>query len=165
MPNINDHPSLIYVIAPDENGPCKIGKTIQIAKRHQGIQVGSWLPLAVFGARLCLTSGAVNPGNLRTDLNQGAYAAEAATHKALKEMGLHMIGEWFDVTAQEALKAIEVACKKSGISAIGLDALISQEIPENEQGLVRKARENLIGTLMGVNSYCRETLDKLGAME
>lgn len=80
---------LLYIIAPTEGGPCKIGYARNIRKRLSALQIGSFEKLQVFSTW--------------TSQERSAQVCENQIHHRLKRF--HMRGEWFDVSVIEAENA------------------------------------------------------------
>lgn len=103
------HAPALYVMGTDEDGPVKIGYTSDVALRVRSLQVGNPLPILVLGIRLVLPdflpSG--RDPNILALLKQCAVKLEKAVHKELHFMDLRLMGEWFDVSAPEALQVID----------------------------------------------------------
>lgn len=158
---MDDHGAVVYVIAPDENGPCKIGMTQNVGLRLIGIQVGCWMPLAVFSTRICFQRFGGHLGSLWTTMAIGAKYVEGETHKALKACDVHLHGEWFDVTAAEAAEAIEKSAKNKEAAAITLEQLCDIELEETATRLERDTHASLIKSLYQANSFARKSLDKI----
>lgn len=118
---IPDHACIVYVIAADPNGPCKIGITTNVMTRLISLQTGYWLPLRCWGFRMVIKRDGTNqyPSMLKA-LWAGARATESRCHTVLSEMDLRMVGEWFDVTAAEALAVVDKCAKERGAMAVSL---------------------------------------------
>lgn len=86
-----DRGPCIYVIAASPDGPCKIGHARNARSRLSGIQIGNHLELKLWS---CWHSMALHQREI-----------ERAIHAAL--VAYHIRGEWFDVTAAEAVQVIE----------------------------------------------------------
>ena len=81
----------VYVIAPSELGPCKIGIAADPKKRLRALQTGSPSPLTLFGYEPATHS---------------PRAVEHGVHIALKSRRSRQGGEWFDVSTREAHSVI-----------------------------------------------------------
>lgn len=103
------HAHMLYVIGADENGPVKIGQSADVAQRIMTIQVGNPMPLMAFGMRLALprTIPAGTSFNILRHAKECAAKVEKAVHWEIHKMGLRMMGEWFDISASEAIACIE----------------------------------------------------------
>ena len=102
------HLCAIYVIAADANGPSKVGITTDILSRVRSLQTGCWMPLYVYDFRLALPKNMAGMKfNLAQLAGKGAAMAEADVHAALADCDLRMVGEWFDVSPEEAIAVID----------------------------------------------------------
>jgi hypothetical protein len=120
------HIAVVYVIAPDENGPSKIGFTTDIGRRLVALQVGCWLPLQVHDIRLSIPKfEAQQTFNILQQAEVGARMAESAAHVALTECDLRLTGEWFDVTPKEAMQVIDKAGQGAKYRVVSVEHLAS----------------------------------------
>lgn len=102
------HPCVLYVIAPDPDGPCKIGISTNIQERRDSLQSGSWVPLRVYGYRVGMfRNGGAGYTSAIKAIRSASARLERAIHEKLREMDLWMGGEWFDVTAFEAFQVAD----------------------------------------------------------
>lgn len=104
----------IYVIAPACGFPCKVGVASNIKKRVKALQTASPEELhvhSVFAA-----------ANRAT-----AFKVERFAHKQLEES--RMIGEWFNVFADDAVAVLHDLCDKMGYG--------------NRDNILKSATENL----------------------
>lgn len=89
-----DDPSKVYVIGSSIDGPVKIGLTaMRIQHRINNLQPGNPQKLQSFGVRYCVVP----------------WLAEQRAHEMLKDKRL--AGEWFNVSAKEALATVDKAIK------------------------------------------------------
>lgn len=116
-----NHLSLIYVVAPDEDGPTKIGLTRNIEVRLQTLQIGNWEKLHVFGGRLAFRRDFSLAYSLEHSSREGAERMEHLAHKKLRECDLNLSGEWFDVTVPEALQVLEKIAKNESIGLVSME--------------------------------------------
>lgn len=77
----------IYLIGWEKKGPVKIGVADDVKRRLKGVQTGNPYKLRIYGSRPIIT-------------RELAFAAEMVLHSHLWEK--RMIGEWFDITIEEA---------------------------------------------------------------
>lgn len=119
-----DHPMVLYVVGADADGPVKIGVTTKLPERITGLQGGSWAPLLIWAFRgaLKLEGGASYVRRLSA-FSSGARALEAATHAKLSDMGFRLMGEWFDVTVEEALEVVQKIGQQQDCRVFSLDDL------------------------------------------
>jgi len=90
----------IYVIGPKVEQPVKVGIAVGAYSRLAELQVGNWNDLYVLKSAWL-------------DTVQEARKLEHQTHRALQRK--HLSGEWFDVSATEAIETIEWAAGYYGI--------------------------------------------------
>lgn len=159
--NMDDHGSVLYVIAPDENGPCKIGVTQNVGMRLSAIQIGCWMQLGVFAVRICFKRTGGHLTNLWSSMRFGADHVERQTHDALKDCEVHLRGEWFDVTVEEAVQAIQKAASQSEAAAITLEQLAATEMPEFSTTMEVHTRDSLVTSLLQANSFARKSVDRI----
>lgn len=157
----DDHGAVVYVIAPDENGPSKIGVSMNIGRRLANLQVGCWMPLAVFSTRICFKRFDGTLVSLWGQMDSGARYVEAKTHAKLKDCDAHLHGEWFDVSVAEAIQAVEKTAKLENAAAITLEQLCEIEVNEHANRLERDTHQTLIKALYQANAFARRSVDKL----
>lgn len=87
----------VYVVAPAEQRPVKIGYAWDLPARHVVIQTGNWNPLSVFGV-------VWTPGY------PVAARLESVAHDRLKDRKI--FGEWFDAPAGEVVELLDALCKE-----------------------------------------------------
>lgn len=88
----------VYVIGPLAGYPVKIGVAEKPTKRLAGIQAHCWEELMIHSLYQ-----ANNRGN--------AYRLEKLAHKRLADS--HMIGEWFNVFAADAVEIVDGICQET----------------------------------------------------
>jgi hypothetical protein len=123
------HVHMLYAMGADAEGPIKIGQTADVAQRVLTLQTGNPLPLVVFGLRLVLPKH-LPPGssfNVLRSAKAHSSKLERYIHFELHKMGLRMMGEWFDVSFQEASEVIEKSASNIGCRSVSADWLLSPE--------------------------------------
>lgn len=147
--NISDDPPAgVYVITPKCGYPSKIGVTGTPSIRLAMLQVGNWHPLEmrdfVFAADF--TRRVSRWDRVCNFVSNAAFQLEMDTHKALAEMDMHLNGEWFDVTAEEASAVIRKVAEKAGDKVFGLPELFSLD----EQTLPNPVQQFALRRLIAV---------------
>ena len=80
----------VYVITNDENNFVKIGVAKNVSRRLKQLQTGSWTNLSVrYKSMVC----------------SNAFSIEHAVHAKISED--RVMGEWYDIDVEEAIKLIE----------------------------------------------------------
>lgn len=93
----------VYVIGSIANDlPVKVGYSKKVEARLSGLQSGIWFPLRVLKVRY-------------VESQHMARKVEKEAHRILSAAGKALMGEWFDVTPEKALEAIEWAALTLGI--------------------------------------------------
>ena len=146
---LGDHFSVVYIIAPDENGPVKIGRTVNIQERLAALQTGAWLPLRVFHFRLGIRMGIGSQyASMRRAMSSGAASLERLVHRKLDELGFRLIGEWFDLSVPEAIAVLDKCGSSGGVRSITLGQIIqAADMPGADAG-VRNARNRALLGMM-----------------
>ena len=120
---------MAYAIGASPEGPIKIGQSADVARRLRSLQTGNPLPLMVFAVRLILPRSV--PSGSRVDTltlaKRSAAKVEKYIHGELGKIGLRMVGEWFDVSAAEAVEVIEKLSERSRCRAMDANWLASHE--------------------------------------
>ncbi|MHC2016282.1 GIY-YIG nuclease family protein [Methylobacterium sp. CM6247] len=98
-------PAFLYVIGSREDGPHKVGLSVDPGRRLKGLQTGN-------PRRLVVKRAAPSPTN-------DASAVERYAHYLLRESAI--LGEWFNVTEEAAWVALVAATEAvaNGLSAPG----------------------------------------------
>lgn len=91
----------IYVIAPLDGWPCKIGVSTSPRKRLAGLQTSVWKQLQV---KWCAHLPTV----------QQAKALERRCHETLTERSLWLHGEWFDLRPDKAIELVQFEALMAG---------------------------------------------------
>lgn len=92
----------IYVVAPDNNWPSKIGISQNPVNRLVALQTSSWRKLAIQKYGYAESFAA-------------ARQVEQKAHSILAEDGKAMIGEWFDIRPEQAFEIVEFAAQLEGV--------------------------------------------------
>lgn len=119
------HANVIYVMGTDEDGPVKIGVSADMAKRAFNLQTGNPMPLLIYGFRLVMPKN-LPPGREADTIRhliECASRLERHVHFELQKMELRMMGEWFDITATEALAVLDKAAPMTYCRTFSLDEL------------------------------------------
>lgn len=116
----------IYVVTTSDRWPSKVGISDDMSQRLASLQTASWLDLDV--EKFWFPYTGIKVGDLNLDhrlkperMNTARLAAqvlERAVHAKLKEFDLHMRGEWFDITADEAVEVVEKVAETNGFRLV-----------------------------------------------
>lgn len=117
----------VYIIAPDNHWPCKVGISIWPEKRLMSLQTSVWRPLKVFHCFAC------------TSVAQ-AKALEKRVHEDLTEASKWLHGEWFDMRPNDAADMVRFAAALTGIE-------ITEKIESEE--ILADVKEGLRDILYG----------------
>lgn len=125
--SLGNHIPVAYVVAPGWDGPCKIGITNNVQRRLTALQTSSWEPLSIFGFRVGVwrDSTKAKVGGTHAAVYDATRTLEAAAHKALTDCELHLSGEWFDVTADEAKQVLDKCGEIEGIVTLNVERITS----------------------------------------
>lgn len=151
--DLNDHVALVYVLGADPEGPVKIGRTTQLPERLVQLQIGSPYALEVYGFRFIAAPPSVQRTSLRYCFAAGAAALERAVHRKLDEFGLRLSGEWFDLSAEEALAVIGKLIAPTGVRAVGLTDLAAVDLTGRADGAVARAHAALLHEAVAINAF------------
>lgn len=92
----------IYFIGPDNPKVIKVGISVNPYKRLTGIQTGCWAPVRIMDS-------------FWLDTVHQARKLEKEIHQRLSSNGLHAAGEWFKVSANEAVEEAAIASMDLGL--------------------------------------------------
>lgn len=103
--------NFVYAMAPGDEGPCKIGYTMDLAHRLSQVQTSCWAKVGIpfFGCfwRTTEKTKHFGDGEMFVTAPLTAKRVERGAHKILS--GRNLQGEWFGVTPDEAVDAINKA--------------------------------------------------------
>lgn len=92
----------VYVVAPIDGWPCKIGISTNPMKRIATLQTSCWKQLEVAWCGWAPTL-------------QDAKAIEIRAHQALSDQALWLHGEWFDLRPDKAAELVAFEASLAGI--------------------------------------------------
>lgn len=149
-----DHLTLVYVIAPQWEGPCKIGITNNLQRRLAGIQIGNAQPLTIFNFRLAVhSSGAGAYKSLAAATKAGARKLESAAHRVLRDCDLALSGEWFDVNVVEASQVLDKCGALSAVRSLTLEQVVSVDVDAGLDRGMASAQHKLTRALAAAATY------------
>lgn len=144
--NLSQHISLIYVVGWDEAGPVKIGLTGEIIERIRNLQSANPYPLQIFYTRFAI--GPPDEGRERNSMEQclrsGALMLEKAVHSKLDEFDLRLKGEWFDISAMDAVAAIQKIGESTGVRCVGVEDLAGVDLGGRADDRMISAHKKLL---------------------
>lgn len=121
---IGDTAQGLYVITTEEGFPCKIGITNDLSYRVGQLQIGNWHRLrAVWFTFVLGPHWGNRKPNLWAAFNNAAAAFEVKVHQQLKELDLHISGEWFGIGQEDCVEVIKKVAKNTGHRLSGLEVL------------------------------------------
>lgn len=98
------YPAMIYIATTEDQYPCKFGYSQDIGHRLEAIQTGNWHRIVIRHAFFVLDKRARGLKSVNHNaLLAAARALEAACDRQMRELDLHLRGEWFAVDADDAL--------------------------------------------------------------
>lgn len=143
----DEHWPAIYVVAPDEDGPSKIGCTTDMSFRLAQLQIGCWIPLKCFDLRYAVKLG---EGHEIVDysLKRGAYGLEKVVHEKLEEFDVRLQGEWFNLSVADAQKAIAICARDAGYRCVGLGDLAAFDMTGRADKDMKDIRNRMVASLV-----------------
>lgn len=112
----------IYIVTTLDKWPCKIGFSTDLLGRLSSMQSGNWHELIAWDFAFVVPLGQAKNAHLATFSATSRF--EAAVHRKLKELDLHLNNEWFDIDADAAMLVVQKVAKISGYDLIGLDKIV-----------------------------------------
>jgi len=148
-------PSMVYICAPEDGFPVKIGVSNDLVRRLAGLQPGVWHDLQMREAFFALkpqsredewlSASSYNAyGKDAHATIAGARALEAACHRKLRDLDCHMRGEWFAITVEEAVKAVLKVAKLHGMAAVPVRSVLHYDSDALSRADDRKAYQRLM---------------------
>lgn len=92
----------VYVVAPDNSWPSKIGISQNPVKRLLSLQTSCWRKLDIH--KYCYAENFA-----------AARKVEQKAHQILVDDGKAMLGEWFDIRPDKAMEVVEFASQIEGV--------------------------------------------------
>jgi hypothetical protein len=89
----------VYVVAPQEGFPCKVGVAKNLNSRLCGIQTGNWVELSIHHVFMCRSKST-------------AFSLEALCLK--RHVDLIIRGEWFNEMADEMANKLKIIHEEMG---------------------------------------------------
>ena len=120
--SVNDVGRMIYVVTTEDGFPCKVGITADLTLRITSLQCGNWNRLRPVWYSFVVVKGAKDT-NLWSAFTTAPNVLESAVHRNLKELDLHLSGEWFAVTSDDCVKVIEKVANDNGLRLAGIEML------------------------------------------
>ena len=157
----SSHAPIIYVIAADPDGPVKIGVTKNVWRRVSTLQVGCWLRLKAYAFRMAFRRGDFAVGvAFRDSLDEGAGAVERECHKKLKEIGLHLCGEWFDISVPEAIAVVEKCGPMVGAKVFSIEQIAGENTDAGIDAGVEKSQTRLVKEMLRISRMMQIAADE-----
>lgn len=154
---LGDHVPLTYIIASSWDGPCKIGYTTNLQKRLMSLQTGNWEPLSVYGFRVAVwMDGFKAYRGVHAALHAANRALESAAHKALADCDLHLSGEWFDITVEEARQVLDKCATLERIQALTVEKLAEGYMGHAAISENVAAQQEILRSMIGPATYVAE---------
>jgi hypothetical protein len=109
------YPAMIYIASGEDGFPCKIGFSQDLENRLVMMQIGNWERIVIRHAFFVLDKEARGlKGINHNALLSAARALETACHRQMKELDLHLRGEWFSVDSEDALSVLKKVADAKG---------------------------------------------------
>lgn len=131
----------IYIVAPIDGWPCKVGISTNPMKRISTLQTSCWKQLEVKWCGWAPTM-------------QQAKEVEMKSHASLTNLGLWLHGEWFDMRPEKAADLVAFEAELAGVSC-------STELPPGvATDFVQKLYTSRYGTPAGIASKAERDHEK-----
>lgn len=153
---LGDHVCVVYLIAASVEGPTKIGVTRNLQTRLATLQIGSWSPLTIHSWRAAIPTG---PGakyqSMSAAMKAGARLLESEAHSTIREFGLGLCGEWFDIGITDAKAVLDKVGEKRGVRAVTLEQIAGAPTDRGLDVRAFMAQRSLVGSLATIAEYVR----------
>ena len=111
----------LYIMTTDEGFPCKVGITEKPSLRLRNIQGGNWNKIHAsaffFPYKIGPNNVDVRTPRLNT-VRKSAAKMEWLVHNKMKEMDLHIRGEWFGICSADAISVCQKVADINGYRLI-----------------------------------------------
>lgn len=155
----------IYVITTDDGFPCKVGVSNDLKMRLGTLQTGNWNRL-----RASWFTFVVNQRWAGSSLNVWAAASNAADafelqiHEKMRELDLHLSGEWFAVDEEDCVEVIKRVAADKHMTLTGAEFLSSivhhREMPKEDLQAVKAFIRAETSARAAIKASSRATLDQ-----
>lgn len=113
----------LYILSTGEDGPCKVGITNDLAMRLSVLQVGNWMKINPVMFTFVVGRNITGKLNMWSAFSNGAATLELLVHRKLKELDLHLSGEWFDISEADCIAAVKKVATLEGFRLAGPEIL------------------------------------------
>jgi len=121
----------LYVMHYVGEGICKIGVTSNLPDRHAALAVGYWGDIEVTSFWFPYLRNPMEKSGFNTEsvMKASSYALETQCHAKLKDLGVHLKGEFFEMFPDDARLAVSKIADQGGFKLasphdiMSLDAL------------------------------------------
>ena len=138
------HYPIIYVVEA-ETGSCKVGQTMDIKRRVRSFDTG--IPSRIYLRHIEVLSGAP------------ITECELNAHRRLADN--RVTGEWFDVSADEAIEAVEAAAEETGGSMPLMAAWSESEARERRYRMAMNGDPRGIRRMTDARESLRWGIDRI----
>lgn len=122
---IDDFGRMIYVVTTDEGFPCKVGTTGDLSTRLSQLSCGNWVPLKAAWYSFVVSAGSDAKLNMWSAFRTMPSKLEFAVHRKMKELDLHLSGEWFAVDVEDCVSVIRKVAEEQALRLSGIEMLQS----------------------------------------
>lgn len=122
---IDDFGRMIYVVTTDEGFPCKVGTTGDLTSRLSQLSCGNWVPLKAAWYSFVVSAGSEAKLNMWSAFQTMPTKLEIAVHRKMKELDLHLNGEWFAVDVEDCVSVIRKVAEEQALRLTGIEMLQS----------------------------------------
>jgi len=113
----------IYVVSTESGFPCKIGVTNDLRQRIAFLQNGNWNRLRPAYFSFVITDEIKRGLNVWSAFKNGSEGLERQVINKMKELDLHMSGEWFSITVEDCKMVIEKVARDAKFRLVGPEVL------------------------------------------
>lgn len=160
--NLDNHLALVYVVGWDEEGPVKIGRTTALPMRLLALQTGCPYALKVFCTRFVAGRPTDTRSSMRHCLNSGSVSLEKRAHSTLRGFDLQLTGEWFDISARDAIAVLDKVTINNGLRAVGATELSAVDLRGRADDAMLKAYLKLAHEALAINTFVKSHNDRAG---
>lgn len=153
---LDPHIAVVYVVSCRGEGPCKVGITSDISLRVRDLQTSNWQPLFVSAARPVVDADrARSYSSYRAAYSASARKLEKLAHSKLEDLGLRLMGEWFDVEPSDAIELLVKIGRENRMGYLSLEDYAAVDLAGRADDLMSTAQRSLVKELGRINLFCK----------
>jgi hypothetical protein len=122
---VDEYGRVIYVVTTEEGFPCKVGITNDLSLRVAQLQCGNWNKIQAAWYSFVVVGNASRTLNAWSAFTTTPQELEAAVHRKMKDLDLHLSGEWFAIGVDDCVSVIRKVAREETLRLCGIEMMSS----------------------------------------